>query len=243
MFNITYCGKSSTNSNFGKLEVAERPSIPSPIKRVETVRVPGRSGYLHFTDNTYDGIDINIKFNFRVNAESDFPLVIRMIKAWIYTENDDKRLVLSNIPQEFYSVVYAEMSEVECSRLVGKFNVTFHCEPYRYIESSFVETNLNRPTAYYGAAEIFPLYKINMPTSHNGYIALEGKPGVSFESESPQIIIDTKLGIAYAPNGFVEIDGDIRDLTLGMNDVISGAIRVEIDTDCTGTRIDRGGWL
>lgn len=211
MYNNFFIIFNNSTSKDLKVEAIKRPSIPSPTRQYREKEVLGR-GKVYEDLGTYDDIQIPVDFNFFVHDPNDFNERFRQIKKWI-NNIKDKKLKFSDDLSFFYVVNKAEITSPtrEIKRL-GKFSVTFTCEPFVYLEDGqearTLSSSLNNN---YEATQ--PIYKI----SGEGMLTLTVN-GVSVTANVGQnLTIDTKLGLCFRTDGTINntaLTGKYKDLFL-----------------------------
>lgn len=199
---IVYNEKTNLDVN---LLVASRPSKPSPIMQYEEVKVPG--GKTLYREKGYGDIDITVSFNFisKNTWDKDF----RMIKLWLLSEINNK-LKFSDDLEVYYKVNKVTIDTPErLMKKIGKFNVTFTCEPYVYIEENERELSTLLNNNYLISK---PVYRI----VGEGYLTLNINNKVIKANVGQELIIDTDKGLCYR-NGIVNniaLDGRYEDMYL-----------------------------
>lgn len=199
---IVYNEKTNLDVN---LLVASRPSKPSAIMQYEEVKVPG--GKTLYREKGYGDIDITVSFNFmsKYSWDKDF----RLIKSWLLGKVNNK-LKFSDDLEVFYKVNKVTIDTPErLMKKIGKFNVTFTCEPYVYIDEGERELNSILYNNYLIAR---PIYRI----VGEGYLTLNINNKVIKANVGQELIIDTDKGLCYR-NGIVNnvaLDGRYEDMYL-----------------------------
>jgi predicted phage tail component-like protein len=153
---------------------------------------------------TYGDIEISIEFNFIEYDPNNFNERLRQVKKWINNSNDSK-LKFSDDLSYFFVVSKATISDSSRTfKKLGRFTVTFTCEPFMYLEEGQEErilgSNLNNN---YEVTQ--PIYKI----SGEGMLTLTCN-GTSITANVGQnLTIDTKLGLSFRS------DGGLTNITTG----------------------------
>lgn len=202
-FFIVYNDKTNFDVN---LLVKTRPSKPSPVMKYEEVEVPGRDGLL-YREKGYGDIDISVSFNFlsKNTWDKDF----RNMKKWLLGKGD-KKLKFSDDLEAFYKVNKVTIDTPErFMRKLGRFIVTFTCEPYVYLEESQKELSTLLYNDYLLAK---PIYRV----VGEGYLTLNINNKVIKANVGQELIIDTDKGLCYR-NGIVNnvaLEGRYEDMYL-----------------------------
>lgn len=205
---VIYNGKMNTEFN---VSVRYRPSMPTPTREYEIIKIEGRDGQLYGDKGTYEDIVIEIDFNF--GAEPDnWNERLRKIKQWLYGEGD-RRLILSDDMDYFYNVKMVHISDTERKiRRVGRFTVKYTCEPYAYIKAGLQTMKLENVLVnqWERAEPIYYIYGV-------GTAKLIVNGNVVSATVDEQLTIDTKLGLCYTAEGNVKntaISGQYEELKL-----------------------------
>ena len=121
------------------IKVVKRPNIPIPERNIELKSLKGRDGSLTRDYKTYNDIKISVSLNF-ISEENDFINKGAEIADWLYNINDNK-LIFSDNDKFYYKVKKIECKDIERSlKVIGKFIVTFVCDPYKYyIDNNEIE--------------------------------------------------------------------------------------------------------
>ena len=180
---ILYNDKTNLDVN---LLIVNRPSKPSPIMEYEEVKVPG--GKTLYKDKGYKDIDITISFNFmsKDSWDNDF----RRIKTWLLSKSNNK-LKFSDDLEVYYKVNKVTIDTPErVMKKLGRFNVTFTCEPYVYIDEEERELSTILYNNYLLSR---PIYRI----VGEGYLTLTINNKVIKANVGQELIIDTDKGLCY----------------------------------------------
>lgn len=136
MFYFIFNNKKNTDLG---IKVVKRPNIPIPERNIELKSLKGRDGSLTRDYKTYNDIKISVSLNF-ISGENDFINKGAEIADWLYNINDNK-LIFSDNDKFYYKVKKIECKDIERSlKVIGKFIVTFVCDPYKYyIDNNEIE--------------------------------------------------------------------------------------------------------
>lgn len=187
------------------LSIVTRPSKPSPIMEYEEVKVPG--GKTLYREKGYSDIDIPVSFNFmaKYSWDKDF----RIIKQWLLKKVNNK-LRFSDDLEVYYKVNKVIIDTPErIMKKTGKFNATFTCEPYVYIDEQEIELNTLIYNHYLPSK---PVYRI----VGEGYLTLTINNKVIKANVGQELIINTDKGLCYRKGivNNVALDGRYEDMYL-----------------------------
>jgi predicted phage tail component-like protein len=199
---IIYNDKTNLDVN---LLVVARTSKPSPVMEYEEIKVPG--GRTLYREKGYNDIEIPVSFNFmsKYSWDSDF----RIMKQWLLSKVNNK-LKFSDDLEVFYKVNKVNIDTPErIMKNIGKFDVTFTCNPYVYIDENEIELS----TLLYNSYLISkPIYRI----VGEGYLTLTINNKVIKANVGQELIIDTDKGLCYR-KGIVDnvaLEGRYEDMYL-----------------------------
>lgn len=187
------------------LLVAARPSKPSPEMEYEEVKVPG--GKTLYREKGYKDIEISVSFNFmsKYTWDKDF----RIIKKWLLSKTNNK-LKFSDDLEVYYKVNKVTIDTPErVMKKIGRFNVTFTCEPYVYIDEEEMELS---EIIYNDYLISKPIYRI----VGEGYLTLNINNKVIKANVGQELIIDTDKGLCYREGivNNVALEGKYEDMYL-----------------------------
>lgn len=220
-FNIIFNNKSSLDLG---IEVIKRPVIPSPQPVYNSYSIPGKSG-MEYELEGYEDIEIEVNFNF-LDRENMYERFLEC-KRWINSINDNK-LIFSDNLGVFYKVNYATITSNErVFKVIGKFTVTFNCEPfaYEFEGQNEIEVN-NSATVYnYGDFKSKPIIKIK----GEGLITINLNDEIIKVNVGQNIIIDSYLELSYKEDKTPQnsnVKGKYPFLRLGENSISYSGGRV-----------------
>lgn len=207
MYNIEFNDISSEDVG---IKITKRPSIPSPKMRKKFFKIPGRSGSLVYSEETYDDILIKVAMNF-ISTTNDWGNQYRKVKNWLLASG--KRLKFSDDPLVFYKVKNVIINDLERSARVGcEFKAEFTCDPFTYFESGLSEYPMSEVTIN-NYSESRPVYKIK----GEGMCTLTVNGKMMTANVGQNLTIDTELMIAYRSDGILQntaVKGNYSDLYL-----------------------------
>lgn len=204
---IIYNDKANIDVN---LHVRTRVPKPSPNREYEEIPVPGHEKL--YKDKGYGDIDISIPFNFASKYQDEWDNDFRRIKKWLHSKGNNK-LQFSDDIQYFYRVNKITIDTPErLLKKIGKFNVTFTCEPYCYLSEGLNEIDI--------ASTIDNAYELSKPTyliTGEGLLTMNVNGKKIKANVGQKLIIDTNLGLCFREGGSqsnVALSGKYKDLYL-----------------------------
>ena len=207
------------------IKVVKRPNIPIPERNIELKSLKGRDGSLTRDYKTYNDIKISVSLNF-ISGENDFINKGAEIGDWLYNINDNK-LIFSDNEKFYYKVKKIECKDIERSlKIIGKFIVTFVCDPYKYyIDNNEIEiTNSTEIVSPILVESSKPLITVFGAGDIN--LTINNKR-VQLEKVDENIIIDSVLKECYKgkDNLNYKMHGEFPKLIRGSNTIeITGTI-------------------
>lgn len=133
------------------LKIISLPNISIPEKREEKIIIPGRSGYLISTDNSYEGEVKPVEFDYFDNNFDS-------IKTWL---NGSGKVIFSNEPDRYYKARI--INKLDLARVLERLHggiVQFDCQPFSYLEDEIITITKNSTIYNQGTFESQPYLKI-----------------------------------------------------------------------------------
>lgn len=121
-------------SEFGCV-ILEPPTRSFPVREVEEVEVPGRSGNLIIDKKRFKNISVTYKIStVPTLMEYSFDETITRLKKWLLSSVEYGKLEDTELLNGFYMAYCSEISNpVTDFDDVAEFNITFNCKPLFYI--------------------------------------------------------------------------------------------------------------
>lgn len=207
------------------IKVVSRPEIPSPQPILKEYSIPGKYGNEYELEG-YEDIEIPINFNF-IDKENIYE-IFRKCKKWINQIKDNK-LIFSDNSEIFYRVNYAKITSNErIMKSLGRFTVTFNCEPFAYEMEGQEEILINNEAIIYNAGDLEskPIIKIQ----GEGLITIKVNEDTIKANVGQEIIIDSYLELSYKSDKTPQnnnIKGKYPRLKLGENTISYSGGRVD----------------
>ena len=128
--------------------VTAMPSTVRAAQRVESVKVPGRSGSLHETDGSYDNYTKTMECSIKNRQKIDD------IAAWLTGSGE---IIFSSEPDKVYRVTISNtISIAQMMRTFQKFQVSFDTYPFKYSVNRFDEAlELEKPAVILGKGTVY----------------------------------------------------------------------------------------
>lgn len=188
----------------------DRPSIPSAVRKVKTIEIPGRDGVLTELGE-FAPTEFEMKFNF-ITRREDFHNKCDAIKKWLSPTNC--KLIFSDNPDWFYKINYFEMEEIErLTDRVGVFSVTAHIsDGLKYSVQGSKELNI-ADVKLNQYLDCKPIYKI----TGEGMCTLTVNGKTMRANVGQNLTIDTEKMMAYRKDGTLmntSVTGNYEDLYL-----------------------------
>lgn len=193
--------------------IMTRPNISSPLRDMELLKIPGKSGILIRDNKRYEPIEIKVDFNF-IASENTWNEKFRKAKRWLSGSGE---LELSDDIDFFYKVYSAEIVDSErVMKRIGRFGAKFTCDPFMYLKNGKREYDMS--DVLYNPYDVsHPVYKI----TGEGVCKLSVNGQEMRANVGQNLIIDTERMIAYRTDGTMQntsVAGDYEDLYLQEGD-------------------------
>lgn len=167
------------------------PAEAAPKRRIETIKIPGRSGDLHVDENAYDSVTLTAVLNLAGRAD------VRAVMAWLDGRGD---LVLSDSAQYRRKAVVIDGVPFKRRRLhngeqYDSFTVKFDCDPFLY-QVDPQATPLYEPFTLVnqGALPAEPLLRVY---GRGNVVLAVGDVSVTLTDLSGAVAIDCDAKLAY----------------------------------------------
>lgn len=215
-YDIIYNGKNLATTQ--GWYVTTPPELPVPVPKVNKLDPTYSDGSIYQYSDTYEDIEIRVEFNSIVDSYSSYMfLENRLSNTFRFNTPSYSKLRLQSMTDYYYKVKYVEVSNLTLTN--GKlvtFEVTFICDPYRYLDNGEDEVNLRSANST-GTTTISytndyfvckPLYRLTQYSDWPGS-GSEGHAEITINNSLVQldlpkytdpIYIDSDLGICYKGN-------------------------------------------
>lgn len=205
-YGISFKGKRC--EDYG-LFVVTRPNIPAPVRDIELIKIPGKSGVMVRDNERYEPIEIQVEFNF-LSKPDKWNETFRDAIRWMSGAGE---LELSDDGDYFYKVYSVQVSEGERTiKRIGRFTAQFTCDPYAYLKNGKKEYELNE-VLWNPYCEAEPIYNI----TGEGVCILTVNGKQMRANVGQNLVIDTGRMIAFRTDGTMQntkVSGDYQDLYL-----------------------------
>ena len=147
--------------------VTAMPPTVRAAQRVESVKVPGRSGSLHETDGSYDNYTKTMECAIKKREKIDD------IAAWLTGSGE---IIFSSEPDKVYRVTISNtISIAQMMRTFQKFQVSFDTYPFKYSVNRFDEAlELEKPAVILGKGTVYSQPVITVYGSGTGTLTING---------------------------------------------------------------------
>lgn len=125
-------------SEFGIIMKSRDRALLPALRKRET-EIPGRHGTYDFEGNTYENKTVSIDCTTHRNSIPNLRQASRLIAGWLKNKG---KLRFDDEPDKYYiGRVYSSVS-FETLLALGKFTLSFECEPFAYSEVNSLETTI-----------------------------------------------------------------------------------------------------
>lgn len=139
--------------------IAESNMFDSPVRSVESIKIPGRNGTLHISDGSF----MNFTHNVRMYIPVSFITNAHGLRNYLLSKDGYCRYEETQNPEEYRMARFIDRFAPELSNpRAGYFTLSFDCKPQRFLKSGEqvvgFETNstIYNPTEY----EAKPLIRV-----------------------------------------------------------------------------------
>lgn len=215
MLSFNFGGKNSY-TDYGIL-ITNRPSIPSPKRRITNVVVPGRNSSLRFDENTYDDITITVECSLKQDS-----LISKIddIKGWLIGTGESSLIFDFQGDKEYRSQVVNAIDFTQAYKIFSRFVIVFNCQPFKYaVDNSSINLISADKIANLGTIYSEPIIKV----VGNGDITLNIKSQtIKFKGITDHIILDSLQQNAYNQSGENlnnKVTGEFPVISVGDNSI------------------------
>lgn len=207
-----------------EIALTERPSIPTPKRKITKYEIEGRHGSLTELGE-YEDIEIHVSLN--LLEDENIKYKIRRIKAWLL---NSKELSFSD-EDIYYKIKHTSIGDIENEvEEYGIFTVTFTLDPFAYLYTQPIQMTTPKPIFNDGTVESEPLIKVY---GSGNIELLINNDRVKVSDVSDYVVLDCSLKDCYKGTQSLnnKMIGMFPSLKPGMNEVSwSGTVsKVEID--------------
>lgn len=228
MLSFNFCGKNSYD-DFGIL-ISQRPNIPSPKRRINTINIPGRDSNLRFDEKTYEDITITVECSVKDNL--NLPDKIDDIKSWLFNSGESDLVFNFQPDKKYIAQVVNSIDFRQTYKVFSVFPIIFNCRPFKYaVENNIIAINQSKTTVISpGTIESEPI--ISIYGSGDIVFKINGEQ-ISLKGITEKIIVNSVIQDCYDDAGNnlnSKMSGGFLKLNPGENTIeFSGSvIKVEI---------------
>lgn len=216
MLSFNFGGKNSYD-DFGIL-ISQRPSIPSPKRRINTINIPGRNSNLRFDEKTYEDITLTVECSVKDN--SNIADKLDEIKAWLFETGESDLIFSFQADKKYIAQVVNAIDFKQIYKYFSEFPIIFNCRPFKYAgDNSIVTISTSGVINNIGTVYSEPKIKV----FGSGDIVLTiGSQVLQLIGINDYIIIDTFLQDCYDENGSNlnnKMNGEFPILNVGNNNI------------------------
>ena len=190
------CFGGVSSSDFG-IYLTDIHIADSPERDISLMSIPGRNGDLIVDNNRWNNVDITYSLVITIGFADAFDA----FKAALLSQNGYQELTDSIYPDYFRMATVKKSIQPKTMRhnRTGKFDVTFHCKPQRYLKSGQLIETFTEPTKLHGNGFVTkPL--ITVYGSGAGTLTI-GDTTVEIKDMTDQLTLDCDLQTAYRQIG------------------------------------------
>ena len=216
MLSFTF-GEKNSYTDYG-IVISARTSIPSPVRRVTTLEVPGRNSELRFDENTYGDITITVECGLKDNIS--LADKVDAIKGWLLGADESDLVFDFQLDRKYIAQVVNTIDFSQVFKIFSRFIIVFRCRPFKYAISNIV-TTLNSPGPITNLGTIYSEPIIRVYGTGDGILTI-GTHVITLTGISGSIIIDSSIQDCYAVDGSNlnnKMSGDFPMINVGINTI------------------------
>lgn len=215
MLSFNFGGKNSYDDF--RILIAQRPSIPSPKRRINTINIPGRDSNLRFDEKTYEDITLTVECSVKDN--SSLADKIDDIKAWLFGAGESNLILSFQSDKKYIAQVVNIIDFKQVYKFTSTFPIIFNCRPFKYsVENNIVTINTSGTVLINpGTIESEPI--ISIYGSGNIVFKINGEQ-IRLKDVSEKIIVNSVIQDCYddsANNLNGKMTGEFLKLKPGEN--------------------------
>ncbi|GIM29830.1 hypothetical protein CPJCM30710_24960 [Clostridium polyendosporum] len=225
MISFQFGGKDSYN-DFGII-ITQRPSIPSPKRRITSIDVPGRNSSLNFDENTYEDITIAVE----CTILDDIVDKVDDIKGWLIGTGESNLIFTYQPNKKYIGQVVNSFDIKQAYSSLNEFVIIFNCRPFKYAVSNSVITISTIPGTITNPGTIYSEPIIKVYGSGEGSLTINGVQ-IQFTGLLNHIILDSTIMDAYNDSGAnlnSKMSGKFPTLIPGVNSISYTGCVTKID--------------
>ncbi len=195
---ITFNGVHS--SVFGLGAKVNRPLLPG--NNDNYIDIPGRAGSILYPGKPKDR-PTPVEFGFMPGSRELFRSKVWEISSWLNTE-ERKILIIDDEPGKYYIGKVENQVDLEQAFLLGKFSLTFRCEPFAYgaeVASNFAEDAIS--IDYPGTYATAPIFEAEFTAATDTWRATKGTDYIRIDHDfqvGDRLLVNLQSGL-IAING------------------------------------------
>jgi len=195
MLSFIFNGKDSFQ-DFG-IYIEKRPNLPSPMRRMSYIEVPGRDSSLRRDEGTYEDITLSVECSLIGDPYSK----ISSIKSWLLNAGESD-LMFSYQPERKYTAQVVNSIDFEVVlKITSHFVILFNCQPFQYAADNASisvmdgsEYSLTNP----GSMASVPIIKVN--GSGTGSLTVNGNSVLISEIDD-SVVLNSEIQETYKNTG------------------------------------------
>lgn len=196
MLSFNFGGKNSYDDF--EILIAERPSISSPKRRINTINIPGRDSNLRFDEKTYEDITLTVECS--VKDKQNLANKIDDVKAWLFGAGESDLIFSFQADKKYIVQVVNAIDFKQIYKYFSEFPIIFNCRPFKYAVNNAVLTiNQTKATVTnLGTIESEPV--ISIYGSGDIVFKINGDQ-ISFKGVTEKVIVNSVIQDCYDDAG------------------------------------------
>lgn len=179
--------------------VEKLPSQNTSARKMETVKVPGRNGDLHFLQDAFN--NYTQPYSCYFHGKLPAPAQAHAVKAWLLSSGTYRRLEDTYDPEHFRLAAFNGPLSIEnILNEYGRCTVNFDCDPRCFLKSGENVLTFTAPGQIVNPTEFAALPMITVYGTAAGTVTV-GRSTVTIHSIDSPIILDCENQNAYSQPG------------------------------------------
>ena len=219
---LIYGGESS--EDYGMV-VSEAPAFDRPVRKFESVSVPGRNGAILFQQDAYEDTVRTYRVWLTPNIK-DLYETVNWLMSWLNSKTGYQRLEDSFEPEIFRLAYFSGGTEFSNKMIqCGEADLKFTCRPERFFKTGEIENTISNGTKMWNPTRFSSKPLIHIEGSGAISVSIGGKTITATVTDYVNIDCETMNAYRLATeNKNSDISGDFPHILPGENTIgITGA--------------------
>jgi putative phage tail component, N-terminal domain len=196
MLSFDFGGKNSYDDF--RILIAQRPNLPSPKRRINTINIPGRDSNLRFDEKTYEDITLTVECS--IQDKQNLANKIDDIKAWLFETGESDLIFSFQADKKYIAQVVNVIDFKQIYKYFSEFPIVFNCRPFKYAVENTAAIINTSGTAVTNPGSIESEPVISIYGSGDIVFKINGEQ-ISLKEVSEKVIINSAIKDCYDDAG------------------------------------------